>query len=63
VHPVEEVIPEEIIKLVEQRQQARKEKRWQDADSLRLKILEAGFEIEDTAQGPRLKSHNIRIEN
>ncbi len=54
--PLEEVIPDEIISLVEQRTLARKEKRWADADSLRNQVLEAGYEIEDTPQGPRVKS-------
>jgi cysteinyl-tRNA synthetase len=54
--PVAEEIPTEIQRLVEQRQQARQEKRWQVADALRDQIQAAGFEIEDTPQGPRLKA-------
>lgn len=54
--PSEEIIPEEIVKLVEQRTQARSEKRWSDADNLRQQVLEAGYEIEDTPQGPRIRS-------
>jgi cysteinyl-tRNA synthetase len=53
--PVEEVTPVEILALVEQRQQARREKRWKDADSLRDQVIQAGYEIEDTPQGPRVK--------
>jgi len=53
--PKEEVIPDEIQELVEQRQKARQEKRWKDADALRDQVAEAGFDIEDTPQGPRLK--------
>jgi cysteinyl-tRNA synthetase len=53
--PKEEEIPAEIMQMVEQRQAARKEKRWGDADSLRNQVAEAGFEIEDTPQGPRVK--------
>ncbi len=52
--PKEEAVPGEILALVEQRTQARKEKRWQDADSLRKQVTEAGYEIEDTPQGPRV---------
>ncbi|MFN2283990.1 MAG: cysteine--tRNA ligase [Anaerolineae bacterium] len=52
--PVEEVIPDDIIVLVEQRTVARKEKRWQDADALRDQVTAAGYEIEDTPQGPRV---------
>jgi cysteinyl-tRNA synthetase len=59
--PVEEVIPDEIKQLVEQRTLARKEKRWADADNLRQQVLEAGFEIEDTPQGPRVKSRKNTV--
>ena len=53
--PVEEEIPAGVVDLVEQRQLARKEKRWKDADALRDEVGQAGFEIEDTPQGPRVK--------
>jgi cysteinyl-tRNA synthetase len=53
--PVEEKVPDEVLALVEQRQQARKEKRWQDADGLRASISAAGYVLEDTPQGPRVK--------
>jgi cysteinyl-tRNA synthetase len=53
--PVETVVPETILALVEQRQQARKEKRWKDADALREQVHAAGYEIEDTPQGPRVR--------
>jgi cysteinyl-tRNA synthetase len=52
--PVEEAVPTEIQALVDQRQQARKEKRFKDADALRAQVTAAGFEIEDTPQGPRI---------
>jgi cysteinyl-tRNA synthetase len=52
--PVEEV-PEEIQELVALRQQARAEKRWQDADALRERIMNAGWELMDTPEGPKLK--------
>ncbi len=55
--PVEEAIPESIMALVEQRTAARKEKRWQDADALRAQVAAAGYEIEDTPQGPRVHKH------
>lgn len=53
--PPQVQISEAVQALLEQRQLARKEKRWQEADAFRQQILEAGFEIEDTPQGPRLK--------
>ena len=53
--PAEVSVPDEILALVEQRQLARKEKRFQDADALRNQVTQAGYEIEDTPQGPRVK--------
>ncbi|MBX3063876.1 MAG: cysteine--tRNA ligase [Anaerolineae bacterium] len=49
-------IPDEVMALVQQRQQARSEKRWQDADAIRVEVGARGFEIEDTAQGPLVRS-------
>jgi len=58
--PVEEEIPAEILEMAEQRRQARKEKRWQEADALREKIIAAGYEVQDTPQGPKVhKKYNI----
>jgi cysteinyl-tRNA synthetase len=57
--PPEEVVPAEIMTLVEQRRQARLEKRWQDADALRQQLTEAGFEIEDTPQGARVRRRKV----
>jgi cysteinyl-tRNA synthetase len=54
--PSEESIPNNIMALVQQRQEARAEKRWDFADALRQQVADAGFEIEDTSSGPRLKS-------
>lgn len=54
--PEETPVPEEVLALVAERQRARQEKRWADADALRQQIIEAGFEVEDTPQGPRLKA-------
>jgi len=48
-------IPQEIKKLVEKREKLRKEKRWQETDEIRKKILKMGYQIEDTKQGPKLK--------
>ena len=53
--PAEVEIPAALQALLEQRQLARKEKRWKDADALRGEIQAAGYEIEDTSQGARLK--------
>lgn len=51
----EEAIPTDVQAAFENRLLARKEKRWQDADSLRDFIQNAGYIIEDTPKGARLK--------
>ena len=48
-------IPEEVHALLEQREAARKEKRFEDSDALRTQIHEQGFDIEDTVDGPVLR--------
>jgi len=53
--PAEEAVPDEIATLVQQRQQARALKRWKEADTLRDRVTAAGWEIEDTAGGPRVR--------
>jgi cysteinyl-tRNA synthetase len=60
--PKEEIVPDEIVALIQQRQQARKEKRWNDADALRDQVTAAGYEIEDTPQGPKVKSRRMKAE-
>lgn len=51
--PTEVVVPDAVVELVAQREQARSEKRWQDADSLRDEVRALGYEIEDTPSGPK----------
>jgi cysteinyl-tRNA synthetase len=53
--PPEVEIPSEIQDLAQQRQKARQEKRWADADALRDLITAAGYVVEDTSEGPRIK--------
>ena len=48
-------IPDEVQKLFERRNEARREKNWSLADQLRDAIHAQGFVIEDTPQGARLK--------
>ena len=48
-------IPQEVLKALEQRETARKEKNYKEADRLRDYILEHGYQIEDSKKGPRLK--------
>ncbi len=50
-----EIIPPEIIKLAEERDNFRKNKEWQKSDELRAEISKLGYLIEDTPTGCRLK--------
>jgi cysteinyl-tRNA synthetase len=54
--PAEEAVPPEIVALAEQRHVARHEKRWDDADAAREQIRAAGYEVDDTPHGPRVRS-------
>jgi cysteinyl-tRNA synthetase len=45
------IIPQEIIELAEKRLDAKKMKKFDEADNLRLKIIEAGYSIKDTKDG------------
>ena len=51
----EELIPQELEELLKQREAARAEKNWKEADSCRDLIHARGYSIEDTPQGARLK--------
>ena len=44
-------IPEEVLKLIEERKQARQEKNWAESDRLRDLIKEKGYEVKDTKDG------------
>jgi len=48
-------IPAEILAMVDDRQKARKNKEFQRADELRDAVLAAGYTIEDTPEGPRVR--------
>jgi len=50
-----EKTPPEIITLMEEREKQRKENNWQKADEIRKKVIELGWQIEDTKDGPKLK--------
>ena len=47
-------VPDEIMQMVRGREEARKSKDWARADELRDAVLEAGFTIEDRAEGTRV---------
>jgi cysteinyl-tRNA synthetase len=48
-------IPEEVVKLVEKREEARKNRNFEQADVLRNKINEMGYVVEDGAEGSKVK--------
>ena len=53
--PEEIEIPDEILQLAKARETARVDKNWQRADEIRDQVLSAGYAIEDTRDGPRVK--------
>ena len=53
--PAEVDIPVAVQQLADDRQAARDAKQWQLADEIRAAITEAGFVVEDSREGPRLK--------
>ena len=48
-------IPEDIQKLVAQREQTRKQKQRQESDRLRAEIQRRGYRVEDTSRGTRIR--------
>ena len=52
---VQDEIPEEILKLVEERNIARNNKDWAKSDELRDKIQEKGFKVIDSKEGTRIE--------
>ena len=48
-------VPDEVMELVVEREEARKTRNWKRADEMRDRVLELGFTIEDRADGPALK--------
>ncbi|NQV13476.1 MAG: cysteine--tRNA ligase [Parcubacteria group bacterium] len=48
-------IPEKIEKLLTEREKARSDKNWDKADELRNEIEKAGFIVDDTPEGQRIK--------
>lgn len=47
-------ISPEVTQLADEREKARRNKDWKEADRLRKEILERGYVVEDTSEGPRL---------
>ena len=52
-----EEVPAEIVKLAEEREAARKNRNFREADNLRDKLREKGYEVEDTPQGFKLNKN------
>lgn len=48
-------IPQEVMKLVEERENARKKKDWAVSDAIRDKIKSLGYIVQDTKEGPNVK--------
>lgn len=55
IYEKEEAIPEEILGLVQQRKEARKNKDFALADKIRDEIAEKGYIVEETRQGTNIK--------
>ena len=51
----EEELPPEIAELVNERAEARKNKDWAKSDELRSRIIQAGYILEDTKQGQKVR--------
>lgn len=50
-----QLVPAEVMAWVNERQEARRTKNWDQADTLRKHIEEAGFRLEDTPQGVQVR--------
>lgn len=51
----EDQVPQEVLDLVQARQDAKKNKDYASADRIRDRIEQAGYKVMDTAQGPQLE--------
>jgi len=53
-------VPAQVRRLLEEREELRRQKKFQEADLLRAKILELGYEVMDTPNGPRVRRRALR---
>ncbi len=51
--------PVEVLALAERRQQARLRRDWAEADALRVAIEALGWQVQDTAEGPRVSRRTV----
>jgi cysteinyl-tRNA synthetase len=61
--PKEESIPEDILGLIDQRQKARENKNWAEADEIRDQLATAGYHVKDTPDGPQVKRIQQKVGN
>jgi cysteinyl-tRNA synthetase len=61
--PKEESIPEDILGLIDQRQKARENKNWAEADEIRDQLATAGYQVKDTPDGPQVKRIQQKVGN
>ena len=47
-------VPAEVVRLAEQRENARREKNWKQSDELRDRISALGWDVRDTKDGQKL---------
>ncbi len=52
---IKEKIPDEVMKLVKEREEERKKGNFEKADEVRKKINNLGYQIEDAKEGPKIK--------
>lgn len=50
----EVVVPPEVVQLAQERESARRERKWKRSDELREQISMLGWEVRDTKEGPKL---------
>lgn len=61
--PEEEILPEEILRLLDLRQKARENKDWAKADAIREQLTDAGYQVKDTLDGPQVKRIRQKVGN
>ena len=52
---VEETLPDDLLALIAEREEARKEKNWARSDEIRDQFTEMGYVLEDTPDGTAWK--------
>lgn len=53
-------VPEEVLRLLEERQEARQQRDWQRSDALRERIRQLAWEVQDTLEGQKVRPKNRR---